>query len=233
MPYLNLDPNYFDHEKTKRLEFALGPQASIFPIRLWAIAAKSCPESGIFRNIEPLEIEHLIGWDGERGVCFAALERIGFLDRQDKNISIHKFLEHQGHLHAFRVRSIKANAKRWSKLKRNKMHPSALLEHSLETPPCRTLPILTKTIPTDKDIPPKIEDIRTYCQERGKGLDPEKFYDYYQSNGWRVGKNKMRDWRAAVRTWEKNQNGISHGVSQRIVGGAKPIPGKYDNLPVG
>lgn len=230
MPYLNLDPNYFDHEKTKRLEFALGPLASVFPIRLWAIAAKSCPESGVLKNIEPEEIEHLIGWTGERGACFAALERIGFLDRQDKNILIHKFLEHNGHLHAFRVRSIKANAKRWSKLKKNKKHPSALLEQSLETPPYQAVPYHTKPICT---IPPDIDSVREFCKERGKGLDPEKFFDYYQSNGWRVGKNKMKDWKAAIRTWEKNQNGISQASSQRIVGGAKPIPGKYDDLPIG
>jgi hypothetical protein len=40
-------------------------------------------------------------------------------------------------------------------------------------------------------------------------VDPEYFYHYYQSNGWRVGKNPMRDWKAAVRTWESNEYGGS------------------------
>ena len=52
--------------------------------------------------------------------------------------------------------------------------------------------------------PPSLEEIRSYCQERGNQVDPEYFYHYYQSNGWRVGKNPMRDWKAAVCAWESN-----------------------------
>lgn len=51
---------------------------------------------------------------------------------------------------------------------------------------------------------PSISEISTYCQERKNEVNPEQFYDHYQSNGWMVGKNKMKDWKAAVRTWEKN-----------------------------
>lgn len=52
--------------------------------------------------------------------------------------------------------------------------------------------------------PPTVEEVSAYCKERGNGVDPQRFVDYYTSNGWKVGKNTMRDWRAAVRTWEKN-----------------------------
>jgi hypothetical protein len=51
---------------------------------------------------------------------------------------------------------------------------------------------------------PSILEISTYCQERKNEINAEQFYDHYQSNGWMVGKNKMKDWKAAVRTWEKN-----------------------------
>ena len=51
--------------------------------------------------------------------------------------------------------------------------------------------------------PPTIEEVREYCRERGNKVDPEKFIDFYTSKGWMVGKNKMKDWKAAVRTWEK------------------------------
>jgi hypothetical protein len=53
-------------------------------------------------------------------------------------------------------------------------------------------------------IPPKIEDIKIYCSERGNGINPEQFFDYYESRGWMIGKNKMKNWQAAIRTWEKN-----------------------------
>lgn len=51
---------------------------------------------------------------------------------------------------------------------------------------------------------PSLEDVSEYCSGRGNRVDPSKFVDHYQSNGWMVGKNKMKDWRAAVRTWERN-----------------------------
>lgn len=52
---------------------------------------------------------------------------------------------------------------------------------------------------------PTIEEIKTYCLERRNTVDAEKFFDYYESNGWKVGKNSMKDWKACVRTWEKNR----------------------------
>lgn len=52
-------------------------------------------------------------------------------------------------------------------------------------------------------IRPTVEEVRAYCSERGNGVSPEAFCDFYESKGWFVGKNLMKDWRAAVRTWEK------------------------------
>lgn len=53
-------------------------------------------------------------------------------------------------------------------------------------------------------VPPTLEEVQAYCQERMNGVDAQRFIDYYTSNGWQVGKNKMKDWKAAVRTWERN-----------------------------
>lgn len=50
--------------------------------------------------------------------------------------------------------------------------------------------------------PPTFEEVRAYCLERGNAIDPAQFIDYYTANGWKVGRNPMRDWRAAVRQWE-------------------------------
>lgn len=55
--------------------------------------------------------------------------------------------------------------------------------------------------------PPTVEQVREYCWERGNNVDPQRFVDYYSSNGWMVGKNKMKDWKAAVRTWEQSDKG--------------------------
>lgn len=52
--------------------------------------------------------------------------------------------------------------------------------------------------------PPSLEEVQAYCKERNNTVDAERFINYYTSNGWMVGKNKMKDWKSAVRTWEKN-----------------------------
>ena len=52
---------------------------------------------------------------------------------------------------------------------------------------------------------PTLEEIREYCISRGNKVDPEQFFDFYESKGWMVGNSHMKDWRAAVRTWEKRE----------------------------
>lgn len=52
---------------------------------------------------------------------------------------------------------------------------------------------------------PSISDIKQYCMERNNCVNAEQFYDHYESNGWKVGKNSMKDWKAAVRTWERRE----------------------------
>ena len=49
---------------------------------------------------------------------------------------------------------------------------------------------------------PTVEEIDAYCKERGNGIDAQRFFDYYESKGWVVGKSPMKDWKAAIRTWE-------------------------------
>ena len=58
-------------------------------------------------------------------------------------------------------------------------------------------------------IPPTVDEVKAYCTEKGYVVDPERFVDFYTSNGWRVGKNPMKDWKAAVRNWsgKEKQNG--------------------------
>lgn len=56
-------------------------------------------------------------------------------------------------------------------------------------------------------FPPTLEQVTSYCEERQNKVDPQRWFDYYVSNGWRVGKNPMRDWKAAVRSWERNSIG--------------------------
>lgn len=52
---------------------------------------------------------------------------------------------------------------------------------------------------------PAPEEIRAYCEEKGLTIDPEMFYDYYEANGWKVGKNPMKSWKATLRNWSRRE----------------------------
>ena len=70
-----------------------------------------------------------------------------------------------------------------------------------------------KEIEIEKDIidkrkrftPPTVEEVQSYCIERRNTVDAERFVDFYSAKGWKVGNQPMKDWRAAVRTWEKRE----------------------------
>jgi hypothetical protein len=55
--------------------------------------------------------------------------------------------------------------------------------------------------------PPSPEEVATYCAERQNSVNPDIWFSYYESNGWKVGRNSMKDWKAAIRYWEMNSNG--------------------------
>ena len=65
--------------------------------------------------------------------------------------------------------------------------------------------------------PPTVEEVESYCKENGYSVDPQRFVDYYSSVGWMVGKNHMKDWKAAVRTWEKKEKKPENAPERRFV----------------
>lgn len=70
-------------------------------------------------------------------------------------------------------------------------------------------------------VPPTLKEVKAYCQERVReghpAVNPERFIDFYESKGWMVGKNKMKDWKAAVRTWENRRKEENGGSSNETI----------------
>ena len=68
--------------------------------------------------------------------------------------------------------------------------------------------------------PPSVDEVKAYCTEKGYAVDPDRFVDYYTSNGWKVGKNPMKDWKAAIRTWngKEQPNGKTESTSSWTIG---------------
>ena len=69
--------------------------------------------------------------------------------------------------------------------------------------------------------PPTVKEVAAYCEENGFKTDPEVFVSYYNSKGWMIGKNQMTDWKQAVITWEKREEGSSQ---------PKPVQTKFHNF---
>jgi hypothetical protein len=117
MPALNLDLDYFDHPKTKRLVGLLGRGAEVLPIKLWAFCGKFHAESGRLTGYAAQEIESIVGWWGRPGDLMAALVRVGFVRQEGEEVFVvHEWAEHEGHIAAFKVRAKRAAGARWSKL---------------------------------------------------------------------------------------------------------------------
>jgi predicted phage replisome organizer len=96
-------------------------------------------------------------------------------------------------------------------------HKTELLLGGQKVDNCPPYKDIYKEKEKDKDIliiesgkstrftPPTLEEVQAYCIERGNNVDAERFIDFYSSKGWMVGKNKMKDWKAAVRNWERTE----------------------------
>ena len=88
-------------------------------------------------------------------------------------------------------------------------NPPPILSNPIQSVPIQSDPVedtgaqSAKPPARTRFSPPSVQEIEEYCREKGFLLDAERFVDYYASIGWRVGKNPMKDWRAAVRTWVK------------------------------
>lgn len=68
---------------------------------------------------------------------------------------------------------------------------------------------------TQRFLKPTVGEIQAYCKERGNSIDAQYFFDYYESKGWLVGRTPMKNWQAAVRTWERNESSRPSGVQTK------------------
>lgn len=102
---------------------------------------------------------------------------------------------------------LEQNGKQNESTEKKEKSPLSSPLSSPPTPPTSIPPIIP---PKEKEkgsaalrfAPPTVDEVRAYCLERGNSVDPARFVDFYTCKGWMVGKTKMKDWKAAVRTWE-------------------------------
>jgi len=195
----------------KRFVKELSPQHKL----LWFYILDDCNHAGIWEvDLEVASIR--IGYDLKNDdLLFYFLDKVIPFDNGDKWF-IPEFID-------FQYGELNPNSNV------HKSVISLLEKYNLEgyMKGSQTLPnrVQDKDMDKDKDIvkdkakakrfiKPSFDEITDYCNERNNNVSAEKFYNYYESNGWKVGKNAMKDWKACVRTWESNTTQEKEKVSQ-------------------
>ena len=81
---------------------------------------------------------------------------------------------------------------------------------------------------TKRFVKPTVEEVEAYCRERGNTVDAAAFIDHYEANGWMAGRVKMKDWKAAVRTWERKEYQTSGKGVKTWVAATQPTESSLD-----
>src|SRR3990167_8854123 len=142
MPFLNLDLDFFEHPKTRRLIGLLGRGAAELPIRIWCYCGKYHAESGSLASYSAQEIESIVGWWGKPGDMIEAMLRVGFLEKNGEGCKVKDWQELNGHLAAFKKRALAAAQSRWGKI-------SNAISNAQASPKQYSVPTVP-TVPTKK-----------------------------------------------------------------------------------
>jgi len=212
---LRIDFGFFDHRKTKRLISQLGLQGAWSLLKLWRKAAETRPKGKLY-GMDETDIALDAEWPGDPLEFCKTLLDLHWLDRNGDNVyEVHDWQEHQPWIFGSEERSVQAREAAkimWDK-KRSKSAKKAEKKRTASAPltdsnapsPFLSSPIPSISIKERKDIPPDFESVKAYCEQRHNTINAQKFIDHYSARGWMIGKNKMKDWQAAIRTWEENE----------------------------
>lgn len=194
---------------------------------LWHATQHNAP-AGDIGKLSNDEIAAELEWSGDANELVEALVEFRWLDVDDEfRLIVHDWSDHvpaslsnafKGHKKLFADVVAKQRAKQPAK-QPAKQVSSNLLSNPLSTLhpnltiPNRTVPIdagaseppiAAQSAPRGNFKQPTVEEVEAYCDERDNAVDAQAFVDHYESNGWKVGRVAMKDWKASVRTWERN-----------------------------
>jgi len=199
------------HPKTVKLHRRLGASGCWSLVCLFLWVADNRPD-GNLEGLSGEDIEIAAGWSDEASAFVNALVEVRFLDVADGAYLVHDWPEHNPWAanRPARVEAARQAAKvRWERRNADRM-PVACESHETAMPasPLLSSPLLTTHTTKERSSSrprPTLDEVTCYCLERQNQIDPQKFIDHYEANGWKVGgRAPMKDWKAAIRTWETN-----------------------------
>lgn len=222
VPWIKLTTNIFDDDKIKLIDSMPEHDAIlVIWIKLLTLAGR-CNAGGCLEISDsmPYTEEMLAAIFNRPGqvvrLALDAFEKLGMIERHEKIMLVNW----QKHQNEAALSTIRENEKQRKRLQRNKLKE---LPHNTcpgfvpDNVPDKSVTVRILDIDKEEDkeekradkpprssfSKPSLEEVRAYCQERGQGIDAEAWLDHYEANGWLVGKSHMKDWKAAVRTWER------------------------------
>lgn len=229
--WIKIVTDIFDDEKIRFIEtLPEGDTIALMWFRLMCLAGKSNAGGFLMMTDKLPYTEEMLASIFGRDVklirlCLTTFERLSMVEIIDNKLYLTNWEKHQS---AERLEEIRAQARLRTQEYRKRLSSGGVTSASQERDSTVTVTVQNKSIDIEKEgdiekdkekerenvkadkpphtrfIPPLIDEVSDYCKERGNGVDAQRFIDYYSANGWKVGKNSMKDWRAAVRTWERN-----------------------------
>lgn len=221
--YIQLNVNFFEDE---RIDWLCDQQNGYAYVVLYLkLCLKTANNNGILtRQIGDMiipynadkiaEVTHM-NVDIVR-VAFELYKRIGLVYEADENCNFMRLPEVAGMVGYTTQYAI-------DKARQREKNKSKLLQQSLDNVQdnvqdnvsqelrVKSIELRDNSLEIEKEdkrkrfTPPTVEQVKLYCIERGNTVDAENFFDFYEAKGWKVGSQPMKDWRAAVRTWEKRE----------------------------
>ena len=217
--WIKLATNIFDNRKIRQIECLPDGYAVIVVwVKLMCLAGNINDNGLVYFTKEIPYTEQMLATQFNMPLTTVQLalrtfEQFGMVEVIDNILHISNWEKYQSVDKLSEIREYNRLAKQKSRAKQKLLKD--VNDMSMTSQPCHDTD-RDKEVDIDKEkeinnrgktkrfTPPTLEEVKAYCAERNKGVDPECWMDHYESNGWMVGKNKMKDWKAAVRTWEKN-----------------------------
>lgn len=226
--WIKLYTNVFDNRKIKQLEsMPSGDEIIVIWLKLLCLAGNTNDKGLVYFTREVPYTEQMLATEFNRPLASVQMaldmfERFGMIEVIDDVLRISNWEKYQNVDRLEEIREYNRIAKQKSREKQRLL--ASVNDKSMTSQRCHETEedieedkdkekekykekAVTETVTTTKTnrfAPPSVDDVRTYCEERSNNIDAEQFVDYYESKGWMIGKNKMKDWKAAVRTWERN-----------------------------
>ena len=144
-------------------------------------------------------------------VALELYKKIGLVYEADENCNFMRLPEVPGMVGCVTQAALDKRKQREKKQIGDGQSPDNVQDNVQQELRVKSLELRDNSLDTEKETkrkrftPPTVSEVSDYCKERGSNIDPEQFVDFYAAKGWKVGNQPMKDWRAAVRTWEKRE----------------------------